>query len=137
MKSDGPKRPPPVDDLTARAINRLGGWPKVGGGAKRRLADALSFRRLVKGFVAHKDSGFYMRDDLPKLKGLRLIVPSGRLTWPPEDFEKSGLIGESGSAQSGTCPNLRARSVRSIASIEVMPISWAKSMSCAVGKTPR
>lgn len=78
--------PPQVDDMTARAINRMGGWVRLHQRWRTAVpeADAAEFKRLVADCAVYKDWGFYVRDELPRLRGRSSSTMARRLPWPPQ-----------------------------------------------------
>ena len=77
--------PPCLDDLSARCINRMGGWTVLKDNGTPTSYPSLSseFIRLAIELIPYKESGFYMGDCLPVLEGHVSNTTAYRLSWPP------------------------------------------------------
>lgn len=69
-KANGIEHAPELDDLTARCINRLGGWVRfVVDACSARPASCERFVSVLRELIPYKQTGLYERDALPVLSG--------------------------------------------------------------------
>jgi hypothetical protein len=86
VRLGGPMLPPTLDDLTARCINRLGGWIEICDRWRSGVPDIdlAEIELLLREFIPRKESGAYMADTLPILQGTTGSTRAFRLPWPSD-----------------------------------------------------
>ncbi|MEI6398117.1 MAG: hypothetical protein WCO71_05040 [Pseudomonadota bacterium] len=79
-------KPPLVDDVTARTINRMQGWshlvPELRVNSQFRRGE---FHELFNAFMKAKQGGQYLEDPLPILKGGGYHVKATRMPLPQRE----------------------------------------------------